>query len=621
MKNFWGSFLGTLVGVFVTFLFIFLIIFGVVVASVSGISSLEEKPIKVKSNSILHIKFDSEITERTAKNPFEGFDFSGFDKIPMGLNTILANIEKAKDDDNIKGIYLDISTIPAGIATLEEIRNALFDFKTSAKDSAEKKFIVAYSEGYAQGAYYLATVADKIYLNPQGSVDFKGLSQQIMFFKKLLEKLEVEMQIFRTGKFKSASEPLFLDKMSKENREQTMTYINSIWNYILEGVSKQRNISVDELNRYADNMLITDAKSALEYKLVDGIVYKDEMLNILKELSGAKSADKINYVEMRKYSRAPSTINHQPSTINKIAVVYAQGSIESGEGDERTIGSERISKAIREARLDENVKAIVLRVNSPGGSALASDVIWREMVLAKKAKPVVVSMGDVAASGGYYIACAADAILAHPNTITGSIGVFGVFPNAKRLLENKFGITIDTVNTNKHSDIMSPFRPVEKNESAVIQKWIEDVYTDFISKVGEGRSMTPAQVDSIGQGRVWSGIDGKKIGLVDEFGGIKDAIALAAKKAKLKNYDILELPKLKDPFEEFLKNIFDEEEMMKSVVMNFLSMVSGQWSVAKYNSLLTTDNYQRTTDNLKQLQNILKYKGVQMRLPYDVVIY
>lgn len=598
MKSFWGSFFGTLVGVVVTTIFLFLIIIGIAVSSVSQMSAKKERTVKVKHNSVLHVKFSQEIPERSSNDPFANFSFGdGFEKTPIGLNDILANIEKAKDDKNIKGIYLDISSIPAGIATLEEIRNALLDFKDSSGGNAGK-FIVAYSEGYSQGAYYLATAADKIYVNPEGSVDFKGLSSQVMFFKNMLSKLEIEMQIFRHGKFKSATEPFFLDKMSAENRKQTTSYVSSIWNFILEGISKQRNISVADLNRYADNMLITDAESALQYKLVDAVVYKDEMLDILKDLSGAKTADKINYVDMHKYTHAPKA--HEKTVKSKIAVVYASGSIEGGEGDDQTIGSESISKAIREARLDSNVKAIVLRVNSPGGSALASDVIWREMVLAKKVKPVVVSMGDVAASGGYYIACAADAILAHPNTITGSIGVFGVFPNVKNLFENKFGINVDTVNTNKHSDIMSPYRPVAKEEGEVIQKWIENVYSDFIAKVGEGRNLSVAEVDSIGQGRVWSGIDAKKIGLVDEFGGIRDAIVLAAEKAKLDEYNILELPKEKDALEEILSDVFDQDEMVKAGLKREFG--------AGY------ENYQR-------MKNVMKYKGVQMRMPYEVVIY
>jgi len=567
---------------------------GVIFSAVSEVAEHKEKPIKVKSNSVLHIKLTGEIIERSSNNPFENLPFNGdFKNRPMGLNEILANIEKAKGDENITGIYLDIASIPAGIATLEEIRNALIDFKES------KKFIISYSEEYGQGAYYLATVADKIYLNPEGMVDFKGLSRQIMFYKNLLEKLEVDVQIFRHGKFKSAIEPFDLEKMSPANREQTLTYLRSIWNHIVKGISAERNISADELNRYADEMLIQKADDAFKYKLVDQLVYKDELLEILKEKTGAEKTDKINYVELSKYSRAPE-INSEPQTKNKIAVIYAVGDIVGGEGDENTIGSERISKAVRDARLDSNVKAIVLRVNSPGGSSLASDVIWREMVLAKKEKPVVVSMGDVAASGGYYISCAADAIVAHPNTITGSIGVFGVFPNMEKLFENKLGISVDTVNTNKHSDFGNTFRPVGKDESAVIQKWIEEVYQDFIRKVSDGRKMTKDEIDSIGQGRVWSGVDGKKIGLVDEFGGIKDAIALAAKKAEVKEYKILELPKQKNPFEEFVKNLTDEDAMIERKLK---------------------EEFGSAYLNIKNLKTLLKHQGIQARLPYDIVIY
>ncbi len=592
MKPFWGSFLGTLAGVFLTFLFIFLIILGITVSSISKLSVQGEKTIKVRHKSVLHITFNGPISERSAKNPFENFNFGDAEHQPLGLNDILSNIEKAKTDPNILGIYLDISSIPAGIATLEEIRNALLDFKES------KKFIVSYSEGYAQGAYYLATVSDKIYLNPEGMVDFKGLGTEMMFFKKMLDKLDVDVQIFRHGKFKSATEPFFLDKMSTASREQVLTYLHSIWNYTLEGISKQRNISVEELNRYCDNMLINNAASSLTYKLVDKLVYKDEMLEELAKLTGQK-ADKINSVDMHKYTHAPSKKN-EPFTKNKIAIIYATGEITGGEGDDKNIGSEGISKAIREARLDENVKAIVLRVNSPGGSSLASDVIWREMKLAEKEKPVVVSMGDVAASGGYYIACAADAIVAHPNTITGSIGVFGVFPNMKGLFENKLGITVDTAKTNKHSDFGNPFRAMGKDEGEVVQKWIEDVYQDFIGKVAEGRHKTKDEIDSIGQGRVWSGADGIKIGLVDKFGGLKDAIALAAEKAKLKVYKTIELPKQKDALEELVKNAFDQDVMIEKKLK------------AEFG-----DTYQ----NYKNLQSVLKYKGVQARLPYDILIY
>lgn len=599
MKPFWSSFWGTIVGFFaaniiwsILGLVIFFGVIGSFMAGVSDLSERNDKPFIAKSNSILHLTLNSEIAERGSKNPFESFSFNGLEDMPAGLNDIVADIRKAKDDDNIRGIYLDITSIPAGIATLEEIRNALLDFRTS------KKFIVAYSEGYAQGAYYLATAADKIYLNPEGMVDFKGLSSQVMFFKSMLEKLEIDMQIFRHGKFKSATEPFFLDKMSPENRQQVMTYVGSIWNYLLEGISAERDIPVSELNRYADQMLITNGESAVQYKLVDKLVYKDEMLDILAELSDEK-ADKLRLVAQKKYHRAPGSKSSSKAK-EKIAVVYASGSIEGGDGDHETIGSERISKAIREARLDSNVKAIVLRVNSPGGSSLASDVIWREMILAQKAKPVVVSMGDVAASGGYYISCAADAIFAHPNTITGSIGVFGVFPNMGRMLNNKLGIYVDTVKTNRHADIMSPYRAVSKEEGEVIQKWIEDVYTDFIAKVGEGRGLSVAQVDSIGQGRVWSGIDAKRIGLVDEFGGLNDAIAYAAKKADLEDYKVLDLPKQKEPFEEIFSELFNDEEMMANKLRQELGT---------------------TYDNYKNLKKVLQLKGVQMRMPYDIIIY
>ncbi len=593
MKGFFGSFIGTLVGVLVATMLIFIVLLGIIFSSMSTLSSGKEKLTSVKSNSILHLTFDREIVDRATNNPFDHLNFKNPSSSPTGLNSIVENIEKAKNDKNIVGIYLDLSSISTGIATLEEIRNSLIDFKKS------KKFIVSYSENYTQGAYYLATVSDKLYLNPQGMVDFKGLSQQVMFFKNLLDKMDVNMQIFRHGKFKSATEPYFLDKMSEANRHQVMSYIGSIWNNIESGISQQRNIPIAELNRYADNMMITNSASALNYKLVDKLVYKDEMLNILAELTGEKNVEDISFVPLNKYTSARNAI-HKPYSKDKIAVVYATGNIESGEGDDKSIGSERISKAIREARMDKEVKAIVLRVNSPGGSSLASDIIWREMVLAKKEKPVVVSMGDVAASGGYYIACAADAIVAHPNTITGSIGVFGVFPNVEKLFSEKLGINVDTVKTNKHSDFGNLFRAVSPDEGAVVQKWIEDVYQDFIGKVAEGRHTSAASIDSIGQGRVWSGVDGKKIGLVDEFGGLKDAIRIASEKAKIKNYTLLELPKQKDSFEEIVNNFIDNESMMDKKLQS---------------------EFGSTYENYKRLQSILKYKGIQMRMPYDILIY
>jgi protease IV len=590
MKQFFASFFGTIVGIFVAFLLVFIVIVAMISSAIN--SGKADKPFFVKNNSVLHIKLDHVITERGKKNPFENLDFSPFAaKGGIGLDQVIECFEKAKADSSIKGVYLELADVAAAAATLEEIRTALIDFKTSGK------FVISYSEMYSQKSYYLASVADKIYMNPQGELEWKGLSAQVMFYKGALDKLEIDAQIFRHGKFKSAIEPFDLDKMSPANREQTMTYIGSIWNHMLEGISKYRKVSPEELNRIADGMLIRKAEDAVSFKLIDELKYEDEITVMLMEKTGVKEEKKMHYVELKDYVRAPFKKDRGLGK-DKIAVIYAVGSIESGEGDDETIGSDRIAKAIRDARMDSTVKAIVLRVNSPGGSALASDVMWREVTLAKKVKPVIVSMGDYAASGGYYIACAADVIVAQPNTITGSIGVFGVLPNAQAFFNNKLGITIDTVNTNKHADMGSLFRPVSAEEGEVIQHSVEDVYTTFITRVAEGRKMTTAQVDSIGQGRVWSGVDAKKIGLVDELGGINVAIKLAAQKAKLDDYQIQQLPKAKDPLEEFLKG------MNTQAKVDFMKEQLG-------------DHY----EHFKHMRKLMNVKGVQARMPYDVIIY
>lgn len=584
-KTVFASLFGSLLAL-VIFVFLIIGIIGVI-AAISG----SDKEIEVKENSILVMKFEGPITDRGAKNPFQNLRALLSKEQGIGLDDILNNIEKAKEDDNIKGLYIEITSVPAGIAMVEEIRNKLLEFKNTGK------FILAYSEYYTQTAYYLASVADKIYLNPQGAIDFKGLSAELMFFKNALAKLEVEPQIIRHGKFKSAIEPFILEKMSDENREQTMTYIGSIWNHMVEGISKSRNISTEELNKVADEMLLQKAEDAVKYKFADQLAYKDEILEVLKEKTEAKAVDKINSVSIADYTNAKKA-KKKEFTKDKIAVIYAVGEIDSGEGDDEKIGSERISKAIREARLDEKVKAIVLRVNSPGGSALASEVIWREVVLAKQAKPVIVSMGNVAASGGYYISCAADTIVAEPNTITGSIGVFGVLFNAQGFMNNKLGITFDTVKTNMHADIGSIYRPLTASERDIIQKSVEHVYDIFITRVAEGRNLTKEQVDEIGQGRVWSGVDAKRIGLVDVLGGLETAIEIAAQKAGLENYKLLSLPKQKDPFEELLSKGTNSVE--EAVVKYFLG------ENAKYHI---------TLDRLK------RYSGIQARMPYEVEIH
>lgn len=591
MKNFFTSFFGAMLGVIISSILIVVIAVASIIGGLASAISKSETNDVVKNNSVLLIDFNQEIKDRTTENPFADFNFSNIGDKSIGLDKIIENINGAKTDSSIKGIYLHLTTMEAGMAAMEEIRNALIDFKKS------KKFIYAYSEMYSQKMYYLASVADKIMLNPQGEFDFKGLSAQIMFFKKALDNLQVDVQVFRHGKFKSAIEPFMLDKMSEANREQTEQFLGSIWNNMLSEISKERKIEISELNSIADNLKIGSPDDAMKNKLIDGLMYEDEVKSMIRKKLAIGENDKINFVKIAKYEPENSKVKDF-STGDKVAVIYAVGSIESGEGDDETIGSERIARAIREARLDDNIKAIVLRVNSPGGSALASDVMWREVTLAKKAKPFVVSMGDVAASGGYYISCAADKIFAQPNTITGSIGVFGIMPNAQKMLSERLGITIDTVNTNKHSDMGGIFRGVTENERAFIQNGVEEVYDVFTKRVAEGRKMKQSAVDSIGQGRVWSGSDALRINLVDELGSLDNAIEFAAKKAKIDEYSIQQLPKPKNPFDEILGNI--EKETESKILKNQLG---------------------ETYTYLKNLKTLINLKGVQARMPYDLIIY
>ena len=581
----------SMTGSFILIVILFFILMGMVLS----VASLSKKEVVVvPENSILQLKLNEEIADRSSSNPFNNFDFSSFktSKSP-GLNEILQNIKKAKTDDNIKGIFLDLGTIPSGIATIEEIRNALLDFKSS------KKFIVSYSEEYTQKAYYIASVSDKVYLYPEGALDFKGLNGEVMFFKGLLDKLDVDVQILRHGKFKSAVEPFVLDKMSEPNKEQTLKYISGIWNHMLEGISESRKMSVFQLNGIADSFKIQKAQDAVTYKLVDKLMYKDELLAELRNLLGIGKNDKINSISLQKYVSVPDKTKKIHKTKDKIAVIYALGEIVSGKGDDETIGSDRISEAIRKARLDSTVKAIVLRVNSPGGSALASDVIWREVTLSKKTKPVVVSMGDLAASGGYYIACAATRIVADPTTLTGSIGVFGLIPNLKGLYNNKLGVSFDNVKTNNYADIGSTYRPLTNSEENIYQTSVENIYETFITHVAEGRGMTKEKVDSIGQGRVWSGVDALEIGLIDEFGGLEKSIEIAAKLAKIEEYKIQSLPAQKDPFTQIMEEL-SGESTDQTILKN------------KLGELYEFYNY---------IQYVKNTKGVQARIPYTIKIY
>lgn len=540
MKQFFKFMFASMLGTFLLCVIITLISVGIIAAIVVSATNDETT---ISKNTVLRMTLSKNIVDRSSKTKFV-MGFAGPDK-STGLNDILDNLKKAKKDDNIAGIYLDLSDIPAGISTLDEIRDALIDFRSSGK------FIWAYSEVYSQKTYYLATVADKIFLNPQGILEFKGLASEMIFLKGMLEKLDVKMQIIRHGKFKAATEPLFLDKMSPENRKQITKLIDDIWSKMITGISEARKISTSELNLIADSLKIQSAADALKYKFVDQLIYKDELIAEMKKKLNIGEKKNVQYVNLDNYTNVAE--KKKPGfTDDKIAVIYAGGTISGGEGDDHSIGSERISRAIRKAREDEKVKAIVFRINSGGGSALASDVIWREIDLARKVKPVVASFGDVAASGGYYIACAATKIVADPATITGSIGVFGVVPNMEGLFTKKLGITFDWAMTNKNGDFIPVMKPLTPYQTMLIQREVDNIYDVFTSKVAEGRKLMKAQVDSIGQGRVWSGSDAKTIGLIDEFGGLTRSVKLAAELAKIKNYRILSLPEQKEWFEELI---------------------------------------------------------------------
>ena len=571
----------------------FFIKVGVVSSMLSGLSAETETISKPQANSVLYMKLDYAIPDRTTDNPFGGINFNTMESKDMtGMNDILRNIEHAKTDPNIKGIYMELSSIPTSTATLQEIRDKLVEFKESGK------FIVTYSENYSQSAYYMASIADKIYLNPEGALDLHGMASQITFYKHLLDKLDVEMQIVRgpNNRFKSAVEPYFLDKMSEANREQMDKLLGTVWGQILTGISQSRNISLEQLNQIADDLeTYFDADKALEYGLVDNLYFKDQVLEELKGLTGSNKD--INAIGNAKYAKSYKDKN---ASKNEVAVIYASGQIYDGKGnEEENIYSENLSKTIRKAREDENVKAVVLRVNSPGGSAVASAIIGRELDLTKEVKPVIVSMGNYAASGGYWISANADYIFADPTTLTGSIGVFGTFPNAQGLLNNKIGLTFDVAKTNKNADFGSITQPLTEFQYGKLQQMVVKTYNDFTSRVAEGRGLTQTYVDSIGQGRVWAGADAIELGLVDQLGDMEDAIAYAIEKAELgSDYKVTEWPKQKDFFSRMM------ESMNES---NKLDAAMKQKMGVYYDYLQGLDNLQKNT-------------GIQARVPFDMII-
>jgi protease-4 len=589
MKQFFKYVLATMLGIIaVTILgsFLFMMIIGALISST-------EKQVSVLNNSMLVIDASRTVLDRAVNDPFENLNIPGFESVKtIGLDDIKKSLDKAITDERIKGVYLKLSTVGGGMASVEEIRNMLLKFKEDCD-----KPVYAYGDNIDQKAYYLATVADKIVIHPMGMLDFRGLGGEMMFFKNALDKFGIDVQIVRHGKFKAAVEPFMLDKMSDENREQTLVYMNSLWNHMLEGISATRNISVEQLNALADEVqTFKQGDELVASGLVDAAEYKDGMLDDLREITGIEGNKGVPVIGVSDYADVPVKGRTEKYSRNKIAVIYAAGDIGmslSLSGD-AIIGDE-IGKEIRKVRQDSTYKAIVFRVNSPGGAVFDSEVIWREVKLAAEEKTLVVSFGDYAASGGYYISCPADLIVSQPNTITGSIGVFGTIPNFGELLNDKIGITTDAVSTNKNSDLLSVTRPMTDYERNLMQANVERVYDTFVSHVAEGRHMTKEQVDEIGQGRVWSGENAKEIGLVDEFGGLDVAIERAAEIAGVEDYRTVALPTLSDPLQELFKMGTD------NIRVRFLKSELGE----KFRYY----EYFKKTSGMR---------GVYARMPYDI---
>ena len=587
MKSFFKTFLASFLGSAVLLGVIVILLITSLIASIANSS---ETNVTLKPKTVLYMNLNYDIPERTNSNSLAMY--FNTDKVDMaGMNDILNNIDAAATDANIEGIFLDLSTIGTSTANIEEIRNRLISFKESGK------FLISYAEAYTQSAYYLASVSDKIYMLPDGVLDIHGIASQGTFYKHLLEKLDIEMQIIRpaNNRFKSAVEPYFLDEMSDANREQTSVYLNSMWNKICSDISASRNIEIETINKMADDLtLMFDTQAAVDHGFIDELIYKDELLAKLHELTNTDDNKKINIIKNTQYAKVrPELMKGE----DNIAIVYASGQIIDGEGDDTKIGSTTLSAAIRKARTDKKVKAIVMRVNSPGGSAVASEVIRREVELAAKEKPVIVSMGSYAASGGYWISSTADYIFADPNTLTGSIGVFGTFPNLKGFLNDKVGLTFDEVKTNENADFGSLYKPLTPYQMTMMQKHVTDTYDEFITLVSETRGLRKTFVDSIGQGRVWSGTDAIAIGLVDELGGIDKAIAYAADKAGLTSYSIKEFPKQEDP----LQNLFKTETQ------------------EYYTKAIMKKNLGSSYKYLEAIENISKIEGIQALMPMVVV--
>lgn len=549
MKQFFGGCLGALIGVVIGFIILSIVMFAAITKSISdSVDSIKEKPQqeKVDKGPVLKIKLKGRIQDKEDETDWS-FDFADWmnDK-RLILPEIVRSIDVAAKDKNIKAIYIRIYPFYASISQLEEMRQSLANFKKSGKK------IYVYADNYTQGAYYLASIADTIALHPQGYLLWKGLVSEISFYKKALEKLDIQVQVFRHGKFKSAAEPFILDKMSEENRQQMRSLIGVVWRDILNRIAESRKISENQLNQLANELSIKDAEAALQYKMIDWLASEQAIDNFLEQYTG--SNPKNTFVDYHQYKQK-SKEKYAKDSNKKIAVVYATGQIVDyvDNNNDEVIVPSKILKTLKDVEEDEDVKAVVIRVNSPGGSAFASELIWQGIQQLKSKKPVIVSMSDMAASGGYYISSAADYIFANHNTITGSIGVFGILANVQNLMEKDLGIYTDTVKTNQYADFMSILRPVQKKEYDVIMHSIEKIYDTFLSRVSKGRNLDKKYIDNIGQGRVWTGADAVKLKLADAIGTLEDAIAYAAKKTNITNYEVTVYPKPKNIYEKILE--------------------------------------------------------------------
>ncbi|MDO5980366.1 signal peptide peptidase SppA [Flavivirga spongiicola] len=588
--NFIRRVLSTVTGIIVFFVICFFGLF--IIGLLLGSSS--EDLVQVKSNSVLELTLDFPIKDYADKTEFAEYPFFNEDE-KNGLFNIIDAINYAATDDKIKGISIDNNFIIAGISQTKALRNALLKFKESGK------FIVAYADIYTQKDYYLSSVADTIYMNPVGMMEFKGLYSERLYFKDFQEKTGFKMEVVRFGKYKSAVEPFLTNEMSDENRDQISVYLNGLWDEMKQDISKSRNITLDRLNIIADSLLGRTADLAKTSHLIDRIAYHDEYINDIRDAVGIEFDEYLKSVTIADYSLYTANKLKSNKSKNKIAVIYAEGDIIYGEGDEETVGQGIMNASLKEAREDDRVKAIVLRINSPGGSALASELIWREIELTKKVKPVIVSMGDVAASGGYYIACNADKIIAEPTTITGSIGVFGVLPNGKQLAEN-MGINAEQVITNKNAVSYSFFEPLNDEQRAFIKEGIVDIYELFTNRVAVGRNMTQDDVKAIAQGRVWTGVDALSNGLVDELGGLDLALQRASEAAEIEDYKIEEFP------------VYEEEDLAKVIMNQLLRGSNTKETILKEE--LGEEHYRI----YKEIKSLSKKRGIQLLFPYSLEI-